>query len=340
MKEYIQNYCRECDQCFARKPKRENIKAPLVSYQTGEPMERISVDILGPLPLTKHRNRYILVIMDNFTKWTEAVAIPSQESDIVANALIDNFICRFGTPLQLHTDKGTNFESELFRKVCDLLGIDKTRTTSYRPQSNGAVERYNRTLAAMLTMYCEKQQNTWDEYLQQVMMAYRSSVHKSTSKTPNSMVFGREIVLPLQAVISTPVDEDPDQSLTDTDQYISKLKNKLQENHEIARKCLKKSAIYQKRHYDLKAKKRSFVPGQAVWAYEPLRKVGVCTKLTSPWKGPYIIEKKIDDVTYRVKRSIRQPSRIYHIDKLALYLGRNVPTWTARFMRRHVQHCV
>ena len=85
--------------------------------------------------------------------------------------------------------------------MCNYLGIDKTRTTSFRPQSNGCVERFNRTLSAMLTMYCEKKQDTWDEFLQQVMMAYRSSVHKSTSRTPNSMVFGREVTLPLQAVI-------------------------------------------------------------------------------------------------------------------------------------------
>jgi len=338
MKEFIENYCRECDRCFARKPKKEHIRAPLVTYQAGEPMERISMDILGPLPLTRHQNRYILVIMDTFTKWTEAIAIPSQDTTIVANALIDNFICRFGTPLQLHTDKGSNFESELFRKTCDLLGIDKTRTTSYRPQSNGAVERYNRTLTTMLTIYCEKQQNKWDQCLQQVMMAYRSSVHKSTSKTPNSMVFGREVTMPLQAVISIPVDSD--QPVSDADQYICNLKKKLQENHEIARKSLKQSSNYQKRHYDLKAKKRSFKAGQPVWIYEPSRKVGVCTKLTSQWKGPFVVEKKIDDVTYRVKKSIRQPSRVYHIDKLALYSGRNIPSWTTRYMRRCEDHCV
>ena len=154
------------------------------------------------------------------------------------------------------------------------------------------------------------------------------------------MVFGREIVLPIQAVISAPDDSDSEQSFSDPEDYICNLKKKLQENHEIARKCLKQAANYQKRHYDLKAKKRSFRTGQAVWVYEPARKVGICTKLTSPWKGPYIVEKKIDDVTYRVKRSMRQPSRIYHIDKLALYLGRNVPSWATRFMNRHVEHCV
>lgn len=338
MKDFIQNYCRQCDLCFARKPKSRKEKAPLGSYLVGEPMERIAIDILGPLPITKNRNRFILVITDMFTKWTEAVAIPTQESTTVAKALVDNFICRFGSPLQLHSDQGRNFESNLFKDVCSFLGIDKTRTTSFRPQSNGQVERFNRTLAAMLTMYCEKKQNTWDEYLQSVMMAYRSSVHKSTSKTPNSMVLGKEIVLPLQAVIGQPVLVNTD--ITDTDEYVECLKRSLKENHEIARKNLKTASVYQKRYYDLKAKKKFFRKGEAVWTYEPARKVGVCSKLTSPWKGPYIVEKQIDDVTYRIKKSARHPSKIYHVDRMSPYHGRNVPSWATWFMRNHTEHSV
>ena len=182
MKDYIQDYCRQCDRCFARKPKRQKNKAPLGSYLVGEPMQRIAIDILGPLPLTKSGNRFILVITDMFTEWTEAIVIPNQDSQTVTKVFVENVVCKFGTPLQLHSDQGRNFN---------------TRITSFRPQSNGCVERFNRTLSAMLTMYCEKKQDTWDEFLQQVMMAYRSSVHKSTSRTPNAMVFGREVTLPL-----------------------------------------------------------------------------------------------------------------------------------------------
>jgi hypothetical protein len=76
--------------------------------------------------------------------------------------------------------------------------------------------------------------------------------------------------------------------------------------------------------------------GQPVWTYEPARKVGICNKLTSPWKGPFIIEKQIDDVTYRVKKSARQPSRMYHVDRLALYQGRNIASWAARFMENQL----
>jgi len=168
MKDYIQDYCRQCDRCFARKPKRQKNKAPLGSYLVGEPMQRIAIDILGPLPLTKSGNRFILVITDMFTEWTEAIVIPNQDSQTVTKVFVENVVCKFGTPLQLHSDQGRNFESDIFKQMFIYLGIDNTRITSFRPQSNGCVERFNRTLSAMLTMYCEKKQDTWDEFLQQL----------------------------------------------------------------------------------------------------------------------------------------------------------------------------
>jgi transposase InsO family protein len=77
--------------------------------------------------------------------------------------------------MQIHSDQGGNVQSKSFTEVCELLSIDKTRTTSFMPQSNGNVERFHRILATMLTMYIAKEQNRWDEYLSQIMMAYRSS---------------------------------------------------------------------------------------------------------------------------------------------------------------------
>ena len=160
-------------------------------------MERVSINIPGPLPLSKAGNRYILVMSDCFTKWTESVPIPNQEARMVAEAFVNNFICCFGVHLQLHSDQGKCFESKLFQEICSLLDNDKTWTTSMRPQANGTVERFNRSLVSMLTMYCNDNQDNWDVCLPQVMMAYRSSSHASTKISPSKVVLGREIVLPL-----------------------------------------------------------------------------------------------------------------------------------------------
>lgn len=99
--------------------------------------------------------------------------------------LLTEFICRFGCPLSIHSDQGRGFESQLIKISCDKLGIEKARSTPYRPKSSGLVERFNRTLKQMLTMFVNSHCNNWDDHIQYLMMAYRSTVHGSTKCTPN-----------------------------------------------------------------------------------------------------------------------------------------------------------
>jgi hypothetical protein len=84
----------------------------------GEPFERIAMDILGPLPIPDQKNKFILVIGDYFTKWTHAVALPNQETGTVAQAFVEQFLCVFVTPRILHSDRGTNCESNMFKEIC------------------------------------------------------------------------------------------------------------------------------------------------------------------------------------------------------------------------------
>lgn len=326
MKETVSEYCHSCDNCAARKQSKKKNHAPLGSYHVGETMERVALDILGPLPLTKKGNKYILVMVDCFSKWTEAVALPDQEASTVAKAFVDTIICHFGTPLQIHTDQGRNFESNLFKEMCNLFQIDKTRTTSYHPQSNGNVERFNRTLGDMLSTFCNKNQDQWDEFLPQVLMAYRASINSSTGQTPNAMMLGREVILPLRAIIKEPAGGSSG-DVADEGKYISRLKKKLHQIHELGREKLKQSVKYQKKYYDIGARKKYYKEGQAVWLHDTSRKVGVCQKLAYRWKGPYVVIKKIDDLTYLVKRSRNSVAKIFHIDRLLPYHGRKSIKW-------------
>lgn len=114
----------------------------------------------------------MVVVGDYFTKWMEAIPVPNQEAKTVADALIVHFISKFGLPGSLHSDQGRNFESKLFADVCKILGISKTRTTPYRPQSDGMVERFNRTLEDQLSKYVEDHQRDWDKHVPFMMMVY------------------------------------------------------------------------------------------------------------------------------------------------------------------------
>jgi transposase InsO family protein len=115
-------------------------------YNVGAPFERVAIDIAGPFPQSDRGNRYLLIAIDYFTKWPEVYPIPNQEALTVADALVTNIFCRFGVPRELYSDKGSNFESQLMQEVLQRLVVGKTRTTPLRPQSDGMVERYVKTV--------------------------------------------------------------------------------------------------------------------------------------------------------------------------------------------------
>ena len=123
------------------------------------------MDILGPLPETAIKNRYILVVGDYFSRWTEAFPLPNQEANTIAKVVVEQWVCRFGTPRSIHSDQGRNFESKLFQELCTLLNIHKTRTSPYHPKSDGLIECFNRTLLSMLSLFVEDNQTNWDTLL-------------------------------------------------------------------------------------------------------------------------------------------------------------------------------
>ena len=96
--------------------------------------------------------------IDYFTKWPEAYAIPDQEAETVVDALVGGMFSHLGVPETLHSDQGRNFESKVFASMCERLGIHKTRTTPLRPQSDGLVERFHRTLGQQLAILTSKHQ--------------------------------------------------------------------------------------------------------------------------------------------------------------------------------------
>ncbi len=114
---------------------------------------------------TNHRNEYIAVMQDHLAKWIEGEAVATKEAMLVADVIVNEWVYKHGTPLNLHSDRGTEFTAAMHRCLCDLLRIHKTYSTAYKPQSNGAVERCNRTLLSMLRTVVSEQQNDWDDHL-------------------------------------------------------------------------------------------------------------------------------------------------------------------------------
>ncbi|VDI15529.1 Hypothetical predicted protein [Mytilus galloprovincialis] len=130
-KENIEQWCKRCEICNSRKGPQKRARGAMKQYLVGAPLERVALDILGPLPITTSGNKFILVLTDYFSRWAEAYPIPNQEAETISKIFVDEFICRFGVPRQVHTDQGRQFESKLFTGICKRFNIDKTRTSPY-----------------------------------------------------------------------------------------------------------------------------------------------------------------------------------------------------------------
>ena len=144
-------WCGKCAVCCSRKTP-HRLRAPLEVSLVSRPLEHVAMDILGPLPETPRGSKYILVVGDYFTKRKEAYPLKNMEATSLARAFVNEFVGRLSVPESLHTDQGKNFVSDLINETCQLLGVKKTKTTSYHPQSDDLLERFNRTVLDMLSM--------------------------------------------------------------------------------------------------------------------------------------------------------------------------------------------
>ena len=116
----VRNCLRRCSQCARRKPPKRRV-APLQQYNVRGTMDRVAMDLVGPLPRTEDGNQWILVVGDYSTRWMEAYALPDARAETVAAKFVSEFVCRFGVPREVHSDQGTNFESEVFKKCVVFL---------------------------------------------------------------------------------------------------------------------------------------------------------------------------------------------------------------------------
>ena len=191
MSDDVKEWLGQCTVCIKRKSPAGR-HHPLGNIPTGHRWNRIAMDILDVCDPTPGGYRYILVIADYFSKWTETFLINNKCADTVADVLVEKIILRFGMPLIMHSE----FENGLMKSLCTLLGCTKTRTAPYRPESDGIIEQFNRTCLMLLSMFVNDRRDHWDELLLYVMHAYRTSVHESTGYSPFRLMMGEECSLP------------------------------------------------------------------------------------------------------------------------------------------------
>lgn len=305
----IQNYCLSCHVCATRKKAGRNRRAHMKHYDVGLPMEEICIDLAGPFPETHNSNKYVLVVVDSFSKWMEAYPLPDIEAKTVAETLVREFISRFGVPFWLKSDQGRQFESKLFQEMCNIMELEHKTSTAFHPQGNSRVERMVKVVVNLMAAYCNDQKD-WDTNLPLLTLAYRSTIHEVTGYTPNYLMLGREVFLPLDIMVGT---IPGDQRLI-APEYIAKLKERLQDSFKVVRDNLRTYAEQNKKYYDLRSHGDDFESGNLVYVMKKTRQKGVSPKLDAKWKGPYVVVKKFGTI-YEVQIN-RQTSKLYHFDLL------------------------
>jgi len=194
MFEDIRAYVQSCDPCQRRgKSQDRQLLNPIPIHS---PFHQIGIDFVGPLPRTEKGNRYILVAMDYFTKWPEAKPLPRATAELTSDFIYNEIICRHGCPKYILSDRGTHFNNQLIKDLMQKFEIQHLLSSPYHPQTNGLVERFNRTLCESLAKLVNKV-DQWDDYIAPILFAYRTSKQATMKITPFFLTYGREAVLPL-----------------------------------------------------------------------------------------------------------------------------------------------
>jgi len=285
-------YVMECDRCQRVKNKKMMNQIPRPVTVPSRPFQHIGIDVVGPLPTTSRGNVYILTVVDHFTRWAEAIPLVDQTTKSIAQAVIKNIICRHGLFDTMTSDNGSVFVSELASYIYKELGIRRVKTTPFNPNSNGIPERLNGTMKSMLKIWCNEEQDNWDEYLPYVMFAYNTSFHSLIQETPYFLVHGRDPKLLSDIIINREMDVYMDQY-----HYGEELISKLKSVYE------KVKNIYNNINNDrMKAlqdvEEKGYEIGDKVLLYDPTTQVGKSRKLTVRWKGPFLVVQKRNDVNY------------------------------------------
>ena len=313
--------CKVCAKFFRGTPRRQG---PMQVAPVGEPWERLAVDITGPHPRSKNGFMYILTAIDMFTRWAFAIPIRKHDAITVAHVLVDKVFSIFGMPAQLLTDRGPEFESGLMRELCRVLEIQKLRTTAYKPSSNGTVERYHRTLNGFLGKVISENQRDWDQWIPAVLAAYHASRHEATGFSPNFLVLGREVRMPLDLVYGAP-EEDVEPKTYD--EIVMERWTRQREAFELARRHIGRAAERSKQYYDLKVKPKKFDIGDWIWVYNPRRFVGRSPKWQRLYTGPFLVVGKLGAVNLIVQRSSKANKQVIHVDKAKLCSGDTPNCW-------------
>lgn len=301
----VADHVDKCIKCKLNKPKPAT-KIPLCITDTpNRPFEKISIDTIGPLPLTVEGNRFAVTVNCNLAKYFIPIPIPNKEAQTVAKGLVENVFLIFGLSKEIMSDLGTEYCNSIFKEVMKLLNIDHTTSTAYHPHTVGGIERSHRSLNEYLRMYLLDNNDQWDTYIKYFAYCYNTTPNTSfeCKFSPFEIVFGKA---PRTLDIIAEEKTDP---VYNMDDYCQELKHKLQISSSLAKNLLVKLKEKNKKFHDVNTNEPTFQLNDKVLA------IGNNHKLDSIYDGPYTII-ALDEYNVIIKHDKTSKTRKLHKNRI------------------------
>ena len=309
----VKRHCETCLDCQLRKPGIKN-KAPLGTFpDIDQPMDRIGIDLIGPINESTNGSRYIFTIVDHFSRYVTLIPLRNKSSDTVAKAFV-KFVLRHGAPKTVISDQGTEFVGEKFAKVCEELQIKTGLTTSFRPKSNGMTENKNKQIADMLSLIVKDSPETWDQQLDFVSAAMNSSYCSSTGDTPYFIFTGRDYNLHYGDILS-----DYSANRQEQGDYLQDMPTRLQKAFRRVKDLHKTNRQKTEKYHNRNTRLHKIQLGNLVLLRNETKAGGPFRKFNPRWTGPFrVIEVKTNNL-FKIKGvHHNRKEMLVHTDRLKL----------------------
>jgi len=309
----IKKWVQACPKCVQHKryqPHRHGLLQPI---QSESPFQKMGGDIAGPFKRSIGGNKYILVVIDYFTNWIEAIALKSLEAEDTAKAFFKAVISRHGCPQLLIIDNGTMFKS-VFEKLCKTFNIEIKLTPPTHHQANGKIERFIQFLKNSLGTVINASMKNWDEMLDNVLFVYRISFSRVLDDSPFFLLYGRDAILPQDLAMNLKIKQ---KEFQDKDSYKIHLLKTLKAAYEKLKTVKQLEQARYKSQFDKTHKNIEFKEGELAWVYFGLPIAGKTYKLLPRFEGPFKVLKKLDAVTYRLQKDDKVI--VAHVQRLLKY---------------------
>ncbi|KAJ3704029.1 hypothetical protein LUZ61_007734 [Rhynchospora tenuis] len=312
----VEEFIRRCEKCqFHSRIPRQPPHA-MQSIASPWPFDVWGIDLLGPFPQGQGNVKFLVVAVEYFTKWIEAKPLATISSQKVVDFVRHQIVYRYGLPHTIISDNGTQFSGAPFQDFCKGLGIRSCTSSVCHPQSNGLAEVSNRTILEGLKKKIEGSKNTWPEYLDEILWAYRTTPRTATGRSPFAMVYGMEAVTPMEVVHPSLRTISYEWSSNGV-----KREQELTMIHELREEAKVKAEDYQRKmrkNFDKRVAPKHFQPGD--WVLRKVEATGKPVgKLDPVWEGPFEVTKSIE-------------GRAYHLQDMQ---GKKIPNaWNAAHLRK------